>query len=1024
MKKTRRIIGLLLVALLVVNATSFALVFGSSLGDSLFESSLGIGSEINLAKGVYWNTSHKEKITENYIVYEPGYDIKPIISHGNDIHGAASFRAVVNKAKAEGQHVVAGLNGDFFDMNTGVPLGITIKEGLLLNSGSSQRPVLGFLPDGNLIIGEPGKLNLDIKATGDTILTGFGAMNYNKTLTNSSGVVLYTRVFADDKTNKSKIASYNVLLKVDSDEIRVNNNFQGTVVNVQESTGPTFIPEGHILLSSSLKTQYTGSLDRLRMAAPGDVINFSVTADHRWNDVEYAIGAGAMIVKDGKVVTQTERETHPRTAVGIRADGSAVFYTVDGRQAGHSRGLRLDDLAKRMIELGCVTAVNMDGGGSTAIHGIYPGEENIGVINQPSQSSLRNCANYILLINTQSPVGYVSNLHLYPYQARILAGSEIAFKVKASDYNYYPVSAPGQLSFTYTGDVGNMEKANRDYLFTASKTKTSGTVTASYGGGVTGSANLEIVERPDSISFSNQATGGTLTSLVLFSGDKIDLKAEATYKRMPLLSSDRAYTWTLTGDIGTIDEEGVFTASEINKGSGKITASVNGISASINVSIQSEGWLVESFEEKINFFRSTSVDGGSVKVNDDLTRVKYGFKSGLVTYDFDLLEGGEGQDKPERISLPVRANFAKAPKMMAFYLYGDGSANEIELQVTTGAGKQTLKAAAMDFKGWKLITVSLPSGTTSLDGINIFKAGKAKGSFYLDQFVAGVDYYVDTQAPQISMAVVDGHLTATVKDDIDPSVDPGKIKLTLDGKELDFQFDGNTGLLQRELNVADTYLHRVAIVASDETGNLARKSLAFVGTGSGLEGEEAGQENNFIDTNGHWAKENIDYLYRLNIINGVNTDQGLAYRPNRSITRAEFAVLMKNWMGKKADAYVGTSLPFLDNSSIPAWALDSVQAMYGMGIVTGTGTNKGVVFNPSGPISRQEVMTIIGRTQARGYGEASLSSFTDNKDVSSWAQPYVSSLVKQEVVSGSGGKLNPKNSITRAEVATIITGLN
>lgn len=66
-------------------------------------------------------------------------------------------------------------------------------------------------------------------------------------------------------------------------------------------------------------------------------------------------------------------EIHPRTALGVRNDGSVVFYTVDGRLSGHSKGVTLAQLANRMLELGCVEAVNLDGGGSTAIHSIYPG---------------------------------------------------------------------------------------------------------------------------------------------------------------------------------------------------------------------------------------------------------------------------------------------------------------------------------------------------------------------------------------------------------------------------------------------------------------------------------------------------------------------------------------------------------------------------------------------------------------------------------------------------------------------------
>jgi exopolysaccharide biosynthesis protein len=61
------------------------------------------------------------------------------------------------------------------------------------------------------------------------------------------------------------------------------------------------------------------------------------------------------------------RARHPRTAVGVRAEGSLVFVTVDGRQPKKSVGMTVDELAGLMLELGCVDAINLDGGGSTTM---------------------------------------------------------------------------------------------------------------------------------------------------------------------------------------------------------------------------------------------------------------------------------------------------------------------------------------------------------------------------------------------------------------------------------------------------------------------------------------------------------------------------------------------------------------------------------------------------------------------------------------------------------------------------------
>lgn len=57
----------------------------------------------------------------------------------------------------------------------------------------------------------------------------------------------------------------------------------------------------------------------------------------------------------------------PRTAVGCTADGKIVLMVVDGRDAGGSQGVTLDELARLMKGVGCTYALNLDGGGSTVM---------------------------------------------------------------------------------------------------------------------------------------------------------------------------------------------------------------------------------------------------------------------------------------------------------------------------------------------------------------------------------------------------------------------------------------------------------------------------------------------------------------------------------------------------------------------------------------------------------------------------------------------------------------------------------
>ena len=102
------------------------------------------------------------------------------------------------------------------------------------------------------------------------------------------------------------------------------------------------------------------------------------------------IGGGPTLVKGGKVnVTYNEEvfwgsgvgldNSDPRTAVGYTKDNNCIMMVVDGRQSA-SLGIGLTDLAKEMINLGCVEAMNLDGGGSSQM------AVGSSLVNTPSES--------------------------------------------------------------------------------------------------------------------------------------------------------------------------------------------------------------------------------------------------------------------------------------------------------------------------------------------------------------------------------------------------------------------------------------------------------------------------------------------------------------------------------------------------------------------------------------------------------------------------------------------------------------
>lgn len=92
-----------------------------------------------------------------------------------------------------------------------------------------------------------------------------------------------------------------------------------------------------------------------------------------WHPAQ-AMGGGPMLVKEGKIRDGSKEEgfgashllRHPRTAIGYRDEHTILMMIVDGRQQS-SAGVTITELAQMMLEAGCYEAVNLDGGGSSAM---------------------------------------------------------------------------------------------------------------------------------------------------------------------------------------------------------------------------------------------------------------------------------------------------------------------------------------------------------------------------------------------------------------------------------------------------------------------------------------------------------------------------------------------------------------------------------------------------------------------------------------------------------------------------------
>ena len=109
-----------------------------------------------------------------------------------------------------------------------------------------------------------------------------------------------------------------------------------------------------------------------------------------------------ILVEDGKINPELYdyELKHPRTSVGIKADGTVVLVAADGRQDPDSCGQTLVENAQQMLSLGCVAAIHLDGGGSATLVSQHEGEKKLSVRNSPSGGAERAVSSTLLVYST------------------------------------------------------------------------------------------------------------------------------------------------------------------------------------------------------------------------------------------------------------------------------------------------------------------------------------------------------------------------------------------------------------------------------------------------------------------------------------------------------------------------------------------------------------------------------------------------------------------------------------------------
>ena len=309
------------------------------------------------------------------------------ITHAMD--SAIGLETVSSMASRHG--AIAAINAGFF-ATAGTYRGDNVSvlkiDGKLMSEPFNNRAAVGFIKRGDKIESLFGHLKFDGRIeTSRGLKRQVDGINRQR---KENELIIFTPEF--HRTTLTTPNGIEIVVK------------RGRVAQMKDNSGSTPIPSDGFVISASgeardwvLKNLSSGSAIKLKTA----LIALEKDSADQWHQALNIIGGMPQLIRNGRLEITNELEgirasfvtdRHPRTAIAKLKDGKILLVVVDGRQPGYSTGMSLTSLAELLLEFGAVDAMNLDGGGSSAM--VLEGK----LVNKPSDAAGERAVSDALLI--------------------------------------------------------------------------------------------------------------------------------------------------------------------------------------------------------------------------------------------------------------------------------------------------------------------------------------------------------------------------------------------------------------------------------------------------------------------------------------------------------------------------------------------------------------------------------------------------------------------------------------------------
>ncbi|WP_109012699.1 phosphodiester glycosidase family protein [Nostoc commune] len=315
--------------------------------------------DITWAPGLRWRQHYVNLGTERFPVVwlevnprKFGLTLKPMWASPDGLAGTAPLIQTAQRYLA-----VAGINGGYFNRNNRLPLGAIRRDGQWLSGPILNRGAIAWNDSGQFYFG---RLTLEetlITANDQRLPILFLNSGYVQ-----SGIARYTPAWGSTYT---PLTDNEIILVVEKDQI--TQQLPGGKV------GETVVPipqDGYLL---TLRANAASAASQLPIGSAVSISSTTAPAD--FSRYPHIIGAGPLLVQNRQIVLDAKGEKFSNAFIAEKAIRSGICTTATGTlmiTATHNRaggyGPNLAEHAQLLQQMGCVDALNLDGGSSTSLY--------------------------------------------------------------------------------------------------------------------------------------------------------------------------------------------------------------------------------------------------------------------------------------------------------------------------------------------------------------------------------------------------------------------------------------------------------------------------------------------------------------------------------------------------------------------------------------------------------------------------------------------------------------------------------